>query len=728
MSGWDEGNVFYSDQNLEDGGDENGDKLVTRHSSQRKFKEFIRSYGDVKGPFPYRESLLQNPKSLQVALEDLHSFDDTLSERLRRMPAEYLPLFEVAAAEVLVGLKSKVPGEGGEMEEPSTGDVQVLLTSKESPVSIRNLAASSISKLVKITGIVIAASRTKAKATSVTLLCKNCKNIKVVACRPGLGGAVVPRSCDHITQPGEEACPLDPWVIIPDKSKYVDQQTLKLQENPEDVPTGELPRNLLLAVDRSMVQCIVPGTRVTVVGIYSIFQAGGNKPQQKGAVAIRQPYLRVVGMEQASEVTSGGANTSTSDEDMEFKDFARRPDAYQEICRLIAPSIFGHDDVKKAVACLLFSGSRKRLPDGVQLRGDINVLLLGDPSTAKSQFLKFVEKTAPIAVYTSGKGSSAAGLTASVVRDSSSREFYLEGGAMVLADGGVVCIDEFDKMRPEDRVAIHEAMEQQTISIAKAGITTVLNSRTSVLAAANPPSGRYDDLKTAQENIDLQTTILSRFDLIFIVKDARDHQRDMQIAKHILKVHANADSLVKGTEVQDQENWLKRYVEWSRSHCSPRLTDTAAQLLQNNYVKIRQQMREQNNERGSSPIPITVRQLEAIVRISESLARMQLSTVATEEHVTEALRLFHVSTMDAARSGITANLIVSPEMRAEIQQVELQVKRRMGIGNFLSERHLIDELMRTGLSESTVRRALIVMSQRGEIEYKRERRVIVRKS
>ncbi|KAH9561963.1 hypothetical protein CY35_05G049100 [Sphagnum magellanicum] len=728
MSGWDEGNVFYSDQNLEDGGDENGDKLVTRHSSQRKFKEFIRSYGDVKGPFPYRESLLQNPKSLQVALEDLHSFDDALSERLRRMPAEYLPLFEVAAAEVLVGLKSKVPGEGGEMEEPSTGDVQVLLTSKESPVSIRNLAASSISKLVKITGIVIAASRTKAKATSVTLLCKNCKNIKVVACRPGLGGAVVPRSCDHITQPGEEACPLDPWVIIPDKSKYVDQQTLKLQENPEDVPTGELPRNLLLAVDRSMVQCIVPGTRVTVVGIYSIFQAGGNKPQQKGAVAIRQPYLRVVGMEQASEATSGGANTSTSDEDMEFKDFARRPDAYQEICRLIAPSIFGHDDVKKAVACLLFSGSRKRLPDGVQLRGDINVLLLGDPSTAKSQFLKFVEKTAPIAVYTSGKGSSAAGLTASVVRDSSSREFYLEGGAMVLADGGVVCIDEFDKMRPEDRVAIHEAMEQQTISIAKAGITTVLNSRTSVLAAANPPSGRYDDLKTAQENIDLQTTILSRFDLIFIVKDARDHQRDMQIAKHILKVHANADSLAKGTEVQDQENWLKRYVEWSRSHCSPRLTDSAAQLLQNNYVKIRQQMREQNNERGSSPIPITVRQLEAIVRISESLARMQLSTVATEEHVTEALRLFHVSTMDAARSGITANLIVSPEMRAEIQQVELQVKRRMGIGNFLSERHLIDELMRTGLSESTVRRALIVMSQRGEIEYKRERRIIVRKS
>ncbi|KAJ7120657.1 hypothetical protein O6H91_Y564700 [Diphasiastrum complanatum] len=606
--------------------------------------------------------------------------------------------FECAAAEVLVGLKSKVAGDGGEMEEPDPGEVQILLTSKEHPASIRALGADYISKLVKISGIIIAASRTKAKGYI------------LVACRPGLGGAVMPRMIMFLRfvqnpKPGEEQCPLDPWLIAPDRSKYVFVQ---------DVPTGELPRNLLLAVDRHLVQ------RISLVHA------------QKGAVAIRQPYLRVVGMEEASESNSRGLTSFTSDEELEFKEFARRPDTYQAVCKLIAPSIFGHDDIKKAVMLPSLWWSKKvllmqKLPDGVRLRGDINVLLLGDPSTAK--FLKFVEKTAPIAVYTSGKGSSAAGLTASVIRDPSTREFYLEGGAMVLADGGVVCIDEFDKMRPEDRVAIHEAMEQQTISIAKAGITTVLNSRTSVLAAANPPSGRYDDLKTAQENIDLQTTILSRFDLIFIVKDARNHQRDMQIARHVVTVHATAGAVSKDSENKDQDNWLRRYIEFSRSRCSPRLSDSAATLLQNNYVRIRQQMRQQSNETGeSTPIPITVRQLEAIVRISEAIARMQLSQSATEEHVTEALRLFHVSTLDAARSGITENLTITPEMRTEIQQVETQVKRRMGIGSFMSERRLIDELVRMGMNESTVRRALIVMHQRDEIEYKRERRVIVRKA
>lgn len=731
MSGWDEGAVYYSDQAQFPGGrnGENQEQLASRHSVLLKFKEFIRGFETNKNIFPYRQSLVHNPRSLLVNLEHLDAFDPDLPPKLRSSPADFLPLFETAAAEVLSSLKSKVPGDTGEMEEPLTQDLQILLTSNEDPISMRFLGAQYISKLVKISGITIAASRTKAKATYVTLLCKNCRNVKMVPCRPGLGGAIIPRSCDHIAQPGEESCPIDPWLVVPDRSKYVDQQTLKLQENPEDVPTGELPRNMLLSVDRHLVQTIVPGTRLTVMGIYSIFQASNASTSHKGAVAIRQPYIRVVGIEEVNEANSRGQAAFTADEIEDFKKFAARHDAYESICSKIAPSIFGHDDVKRAMACLLFGGARKNLPDGVRLRGDINVLLLGDPSTAKSQFLKFVEKTAPVAVYTSGKGSSAAGLTASVIRDSGSREFYLEGGAMVLADGGVVCIDEFDKMRAEDRVAIHEAMEQQTISIAKAGITTVLNSRTSVLAAANPPSGRYDDLKTAQDNIDLQTTILSRFDLIFIVKDVRMYSQDKIIASHVIKIHASAGAASDDYKSSKEENWLKRYIHYCRTDCHPRLSESAAKKLQTEYVSIRQNMRQQANESGeAAAIPITVRQLEAIIRLSEALAKMRLSHVATDEHVKEAIRLFNVSTMDAARSGINQQINLTPEMANEIKQAEAQIKRRIGIGSHISERRLIDDLTRMGMNESIVRRALLIMHQRDEVEYKRERRVIVRKA
>ena len=414
------------------------------------------------------------------------------------------------------------------------------------------------------------------------------------------------------------------------------------------------------------------------------------------------------------------------------------PEVLTRLRNLVAPSIFGHADIKAAVACLLFGGSRKRLADGVRLRGDVNVLLIGDPSTAKSQFLKFVEKTAPIAVYTSGKGASAAGLTASVIRDPTSGEFYLEGGAMVLADGGVVCIDEFDKMRPEDRVAIHEAMEQQTISIAKAGITTVLNSRAAVMAAANPPSGRYDDLKSAQENIDLQTTILSRFDLIFIVRDERNFARDIAMASHVVNVHRTAvDAPAPGErgtggpaadEHARAEAFLRRYVQYARAACRPRLSEAGSRMLENEYVRIRAEMRDRSRASGGAPaVPITVRQLEAIVRLSESLAKACLQPVASEVHVAEALRLFTVSTVDAAKSGLADAMALSPEQRAELGAVEERIKQRLPIGAVASKRALLDELARFGLAEWACERALLAMCQRGEAEYRSEGKRIMRK-
>ena len=651
--------------------------------------------------------------------------------------------------------------------EPERPAVQVFISSTETSRSIRSLTSDDVSRLVCIPGIIIASSRCKArgsrgaarqlradarcsraqsKAVSLTVQCKSCKNTKSIPCAAGFGGAFIPRTCD--LQPGvgapgaAPACGMDPFVVLSDRSVYIDQQTLKLQENPEDVPAGEMPRNLLLVVERHAVQRVVPGTRVTVMGIYSIHQSGPaqGRGQNKAAVAIRQPYLRVMGIEAEGEGSRRSAAQFTDAEVRVFKEFAARPctEVLTRIRDMVGPSIFGHADIKAAIACLLFGGSRKRLADGVRLRGDVNVLLIGDPSTAKSQFLKFVEKTAPIAVYTSGKGSSAAGLTASVIRDPTSGEFYLEGGAMVLADGGVVCIDEFDKMRAEDRVAIHEAMEQQTISIAKAGITTVLNSRTAVLAAANPPSGRYDDLKSAQENIDLQTTILSRFDLIFIVRDERNFARDVAMASHVVNVHRTAGDAPsarpeRGAPAANDERaraeaFLKRYVQYARAACRPRLSEAGTRMLENEYVRIRSEMRDRTRAAGGAPaVPITVRQLEAIVRLSESLAKMCLHSVATEVHVAEALRLFTVSTVDAAKSGLADTVAMSPEQRAQLAVVEERVRQRLPIGGVASKRGLMDELAKFGLAEWAVERALLAMCQRGEMEFRSEGKRIMRK-
>lgn len=444
---------------------------------------------------------------------------------------------------------------------------QLLLHSTASQTSIRGLTATNVSHLVRIPGIVIGASTLSSKATKLAIQCRSCGYSDAIDVIGGFSGVSLPRTCgrDRIQGEDSEKCPLDPYFVVHEKCQFIDQQVLKLQEAPDDVPVGELPRHILISADRYLTNRVVPGSRCTVMGVFSIYQSKGGKSSNSAAVAIRNPYMRAVGIQADVDHTMKGNAMFTEEEEQEFLEMSRRPDLYDVFANCIAPSIYGNRDIKKAIACLLMGGSKKILPDGMKLRGDINVLLLGDPGTAKSQLLKFVEKVSPIAIYTSGKGSSAAGLTASVQRDTNTREFYLEGGAMVLADGGVVCIDEFDKMRDEDRVAIHEAMEQQTISIAKAGITTILNARTSVLAAANPIFGRYDDLKTPGENIDFQTTILSRFDMIFIVRDEHERGRDERIAKHVMGIHMGGRGVEEQVQAEIPVEKMKRYISYCKS-------------------------------------------------------------------------------------------------------------------------------------------------------------------
>ncbi|XP_071789959.1 DNA replication licensing factor mcm5-like [Asterias amurensis] len=731
MSGFDSQGIFFSDNFGSE--DPQGDG-VNRAAVQRRFKDFLRKYHDANFTYKYRDELKRHYNLgqywLDVCLDDLASFDEDLADKLKKQPAEFLPFFEDAAKEMADEVTRPRP-EGEEDLE----DIQIMLNSEANPISIRHLKSDQVSKLIKIPGIVIAASAIRAKATKITIQCRGCRNyVPNLSVKPGLEGYTMPRKC-NTDQAGRPSCPLDPYFIVPDKCRCVDYQTLKLQECPEDVPNGELPRHMQIYCDRYLCERVVPGNRVTIIGVYAIKKMaplGKKSRSDKVAVGIRNPYIRVVGFEIDTEGPGRSSGVPiTQSEEEELRRLAANPNVYEMLAKSIAPSIYGSIDIKKAIACLLIGGSRKRLPDGLTRRGDINLLLLGDPGTAKSQLLKFVEKVSPIGVYTSGKGSSAAGLTASVIKDPATRSFVMEGGAMVLADGGVVCIDEFDKMREDDRVAIHEAMEQQTISIAKAGITTTLNSRASVLAAANSVFGRWDDTK-GDDNIDFMPTILSRFDMIFIVKDEHDEAKDMRLAKHVMNVHMMAQGMNQQGPTQEGElslNFIKKFISYARNKCGPRISEASAEKLKNRYVLMRSGAREHERETDrKTSIPITVRQLEAIIRITESLAKMQLKPFATEGHVDEALRLFQVSTLDAAKTGGLSGVegFATQEDQEELNRIDKQMKRRFAIGSQVSEHCIIQDFLRQKYPERAIHKVLNMMMRRGEIQYRMQRKMLYR--
>ena len=736
MSGFDDPGVFFSDNF---GDDQPDADRIQRTAIKKKFRDFLREFhvaATASGVvYLYRDQLKRHYNLgeywLEVDLGHVASYDDELADFIYQRPAEYVPLFEQAAKEVADEITRPRPDGEEEVE-----DIQVMFKSSARTVSVRSLKASMMSKLVKVPGIAVSASSVRSKAVKMSLQCRTCRSVvHNIEVKPGLEGYTLPRRCATEAQ-GREPCPVDPYFILPDKCQCVDFQTIKLQEAPDAVPIGEMPRHLQLYIDRYLCDRIVPGNRITIIGIYAIRKSAkgvtvrGKEKKNRVGAGIRSPYIRVLGV----EVETGGPGRSmgitfTQEDEEKIRHLAASPNVYSTIAKSIAPSIFGSLDIKKAIACLLFGGSRKRLPDGLTRRGDINLLLLGDPGTAKSQLLKFVEQVSPIGVYTSGKGSSAAGLTAAVMRDPSSRNFVMEGGAMVLADGGVVCIDEFDKMREDDRVAIHEAMEQQTISIAKAGITTTLNSRCSVLAAANSVFGRWDDTK-GEQNIDFMPTILSRFDMIFIVKDEHDKAKDITLAKHVMGVHMTANAASNQTvEGEIDVVTLTKYISYCRSRCGPRLSKEACDKLQNRYVLMRSGARshERESEKKTS-IPITVRQLEAIIRIAESLAKMKLQPFAGEVEVEEALRLFQVSTLDAALTGDLSGVegFTSTSDQDELNRIERQIKRRFVVGSQVSEFAIVQDFTKQKYDERKIYKVLQLMMRRGEIQHRMQRKMLYR--
>ena len=561
----------------------------------------------------YRQRISQmaitGKESITVDFEELFAFDQMLAERLLEKPDETLEHADKAAYEQL-GIEDSEYAD--KIEKVAVRIVQLL--GKE---QLRKLGSKQMGKLVLIEGIVVRATPVRPMVMNASFRCKRCGTINRVEQKGQFLKA--PTVCAGLD------CGRDgPFEFVQEESTFIDSQDLRLQERPEDLPPGQLPRTLnVKLVGSEIVDLARPGDHVSIVGIVRAFALSllGIGKLRTFILHLDANSTEVLGKEPEAALPS-------PEEEEKILELAKDPWIHRKIISSIAPSIYGYEHIKEAIMYLLFGGVPKSLPD-ITIRGEMNALLIGDPGTAKSQLLQYVARIAPRGLYTSGRGTTAAGLTAAVIREKGG-SMSLEAGALVLADKGIACIDEIDKMRPEDRVAIHEAMEQHTVSVAKGGIVATLNARTAILAAANPALGRYEPHRTVAENISLPVTILSRFDLIFVVRDVPNKEADEKMTEHILEIHRKGASPVEapiGSEL------MRKYVSYAKT-IKPVLSHDALKRLGDFYLAMRSA-----SEAEGSPVAITARQLESLVRIAEARARVALKKEVSAEDAEAAITI-----------------------------------------------------------------------------------------
>lgn len=636
---------------------------------QNRFNAFIRTFRESEDELePKYVQLLTETRargeiSFNIDGRHLHGFDRTLYNWAITYPAETVPIFDGQLSAIAA------EREGCDPEEcPIQSRIFNLLEARV----IRDLNPSDINKLISVSGMVTRASPVVPDQSLALFRCTKCGQESVEY--NDRGRVAEPPKCSNV------ACNTRGTVaMVYNRSCFLDKQLVKMQEAPNDIPEGETPHTVSLISRQELVDAAKPGDRITVTGVYRA-QAVRVNPRTRELKSIYKTYLDVVHVakeessnlfsvledEDASAphqndshdgvVTGNLTREQAEAKRAQFEELAADPAIYDRLAASVAPSIWQLDDVKRGVLCQLFGGVSKDLP-GAKTRGEINVLLVGDPGVSKSQLLSYVHKLAPRGIYTSGKGSSAVGLTAYVTKDPETKEMVLESGALVLSDRGVCCIDEFDKMSEAARSMLHEAMEQQTISVAKAGIIATLNSRTSVLASANPVGSRYNPQLSVVDNIQLPPSLLSRFDLIYLLLDKANEATDRRLARHLVALYGNPNARSSSMLASIEPDLLREYISYARSACKPQLTAESASRLASAYADMR--------ALGMSRkvVSATPRQLESLIRLSEALARMRLSATVSMRDVDEAVRLMTVamqqSSIDPRTGQVDMDLIAT---------------------------------------------------------------------
>ncbi|CAL9203220.1 DNA replication licensing factor MCM7 [Musa acuminata AAA Group] len=652
-------------------------------------KDFLNNFADALGEPKYLNILQdvanRKRRAIHIELDDLVDYkdlDEAFLQRVTENTRRYINIFAEAIDELMPEPTEVFPVDEDRdilmtqrvddgMDNVDNSDplqkmpseirrffeVYIKAFSKGTPFTVRQVRASHIGQLVKISGIITRCSDVKPLMQVAVYTCEDC------------GFEIYQEVTARVFMPLFE-CPSNRCKINKAKgnlilqlraSKFLKFQEARIQELAEHVPKGHIPRSLTVHLRGELTRKVVPGDVVELSGIFLPIPYSGFRALRAGLVA--DTYLEAMSITHFKKKYED--YELKADEQEQIERLAEDGDIYNKLARSLAPEIFGHEDVKKALLLLLVGAPHRKLSDGMKIRGDLHICLMGDPGVAKSQLLKHIINVAPRGVYTTGRGSSGVGLTAAVQKDPITNEMVLEGGALVLADMGICAIDEFDKMEESDRTAIHEVMEQQTVSIAKAGITTSLNARTAVLAAANPAWGRYDLRRTPAENINLPPALLSRFDLLWLILDRADMDNDLEMARHVVYVHQNLESPSLGFTPLEP-SVLRAYISTAR-RIAPSVPRELEEYIATAYSSIRQDEAKSNAPHSYT----TVRTLLSILRISIALARLRFSETVAQSDVDEALRLMQMSKFslysdDRQKSGLDAISDIYSVLRDEV--------------------------------------------------------------